>query len=35
VGENPGSKLGKAEQLGVPLLDEAAFRTLLEEGEPD
>jgi DNA ligase (NAD+) len=35
VGENPGSKLGKAEQLGVPLLDEAAFRTLLEKGEPD
>jgi DNA ligase (NAD+) len=35
VGENPGSKLGKAEQLGVPLLDEAAFRKLLEEGEPD
>jgi DNA ligase (NAD+) len=34
VGENPGSKLAKAEQLGVPLLDEAAFRTLLEEGEP-
>jgi DNA ligase (NAD+) len=35
VGENPGSKLAKAEQLGVPLLDEGAFRTLLEEGEPD
>jgi DNA ligase (NAD+) len=35
VGENPGSKLAKAEQLGVPLLDEAAFRKLLEEGEPD
>jgi DNA ligase (NAD+) len=35
VGENPGSKLGKAEQLGVLLLDEAAFRTLLEKGEPD
>jgi DNA ligase (NAD+) len=35
VGENPGSKLAKAEQLGVPLLDEAAFRTLLEKGEPD
>jgi DNA ligase (NAD+) len=35
VGENPGSKLGKAEQLGVPLLDEAAFRQLLEEGVPD
>jgi DNA ligase (NAD+) len=35
VGENPGSKLAKAEQLGVPLLDEAAFRTVLEKGEPD
>jgi DNA ligase (NAD+) len=35
VGENPGSKLAKAEQLGVPLLDEAAFGKLLEEGEPD
>jgi DNA ligase (NAD+) len=35
VGENPGSKLGKAEQLGVPLLDEAGFRNLLEKGEPD
>jgi DNA ligase (NAD+) len=35
VGDNPGSKLAKAEQVGVPLLDEAAFRKLLEEGEPD
>jgi len=34
VGENPGSKLAKAEQLGVTLLDGAAFRKLLEEG-PD
>jgi hypothetical protein len=25
VGENPGSKLAKAEGLGVPMLDEAAF----------
>jgi DNA ligase (NAD+) len=33
VGENPGSKLTKAEELGVPVLDEAAFRTLLETGE--
>ncbi len=32
VGENPGSKLGKAEQLGVTLLDEAAFVQLLEHG---
>lgn len=29
VGENPGSKLAKAEQLGTPILDEAAFKDLL------
>src|SRR5207248_2276133 len=34
VGESPGSKLAKAEQLGVPTVDEAAFRDLLEHG-PD
>jgi DNA ligase (NAD+) len=34
VGEGPGaSKVTKAEELGVPVLDEAAFRTLLETGE--
>jgi DNA ligase (NAD+) len=33
VGDDPGSKLAKAEELGVPVLDEAAFRTLLEEGQ--
>jgi DNA ligase (NAD+) len=34
VGESPGaSKLTKAEQLGVPILDEAAFERLLETGE--
>ena len=32
VGENPGSKLAKAESLGVPILDEADFRALLEHG---
>jgi DNA ligase (NAD+) len=34
VGDNPGSKADKAEQLGVPVLDEAGFRRLLEGG-PD
>ena len=32
VGESPGSKRDKAEQLGVTLLDEAAFRKLLGSG---
>jgi len=30
VGEEPGSKLAKAEKAGVPILDEAAFQKLLE-----
>ena len=34
VGENAGSKADKAEQLGVPILDEAGFEVLLAEG-PD
>jgi DNA ligase (NAD+) len=32
VGENAGSKAEKAEQLGVPMLDEAGFEVLLGEG---
>jgi DNA ligase (NAD+) len=32
VGESPGSKLAKAEQLGVAILDEGAFVDLLEHG---
>jgi DNA ligase (NAD+) len=34
VGENPGTKRDSAEKLGVPILDEAGFRQLLERG-PD
>ncbi|MCW2764464.1 MAG: ligA [Nocardioides sp.] len=34
VGDNPGSKAEKAEQLGVPILDEAGFKQLLESGPP-
>jgi len=33
VGENAGSKADKAEQLGVPILDEAGFERLLAEGK--
>lgn len=32
VGENPGSKYDKAIQLGVPVLAEAGFRQLLDNG---
>jgi len=31
VGENPGTKYDKALSLGVPILDEAGFRVLLEQ----
>ncbi len=32
VGAAPGSKVVKAEQLGVPTIDEGTFLRLLEEG---
>jgi DNA ligase (NAD+) len=31
AGESPGSKLAQAERLGVPVIDEAGLRELLEE----
>lgn len=34
IGDSPGSKAAKAEELGVQILDEDGFRTLLESG-PD
>lgn len=34
VGENAGSKAEKAEQLGVPMLDEDGFKQLLADGPP-
>lgn len=34
IGENAGSKAEKAEQLGVPILDEDGFKKLLAEGPP-
>ena len=34
VGDNAGSKAEKAEQLGVPVLDEDGFKQLLEQGPP-
>ena len=34
VGDNPGaSKVAKAEQVDVPVLDEAGFERLLDTGE--
>lgn len=35
AGEAPGSKLTKAETLGVPILDEDGFAHLLEHGPPE
>ncbi|RUP03467.1 MAG: NAD-dependent DNA ligase LigA [Mycobacterium sp.] len=35
VGDSPGSKYDKAVELGVPILDEDGFRTLLAEGPPE
>ena len=32
VGDNAGSKADKAEQLGVPILDEDGFKELLDDG---
>jgi DNA ligase (NAD+) len=34
AGDSPGSKYDKALEIGVPILDEAGFRVLLERG-PD
>ncbi|WP_344782780.1 NAD-dependent DNA ligase LigA [Gordonia caeni] len=35
IGDSPGSKAAKAEQLGVPILDENAFARLLATGDPE
>ncbi len=35
VGANAGSKAAKAEELGLPVLDEAQFVRLLQTGSPD
>ncbi|MGB3828921.1 MAG: NAD-dependent DNA ligase LigA [Ornithinimicrobium sp.] len=34
AGANAGTKAAKAEELGVPILDESGFRTLLDTGSP-
>jgi len=33
AGDFPGSKYAKADELGVPILDEDGFRKLLQEGQ--
>lgn len=33
VGANPGSKATKAEELGIPIIDEQQFDTLLATGD--
>ncbi len=35
AGDSPGSKYDKAVELGVPVLDEGGFRTLLADGPPE
>ncbi len=35
VGENPGSKLAKAEKLGVKVITAAQFEAMLAETPPD
>ena len=34
AGKDPGSKLDKAQSLGVPVLDEPGFKALLSKKEP-
>lgn len=34
IGDSPGTKAAKAEQLGVPIIDEDGFKSLLADGPP-
>lgn len=34
VGDNPGSKYDKAVKLGIPVLDEAQLKTIIDTGKP-